>query len=259
VIEVGKKDMKHGVRQLDSFSRGRKPRLDSIEDRGFRPRLKSVSMFALVALLGVSASSCRKIDMVDQPKAATQEPSDFFADGRSSRPHIEGTVARGQLRTDRLYYFGLVKGPDGKEHESAEFPTKYPDGKPFPRQGPELEAMLQRGKSQFMVFCYECHGATGEGDGMIVRRGFPKPPSYLLPVAKGGVKDKPVGHYFGVITNGFGAMFSYHERVEVADRWAIAGYIRALQLSQDATMDDVKAAGVSLADTGTKSETGGKP
>ena len=162
-------------------------------------------------------AGCRQ-DMHNQPKYIPLRQTDFFASHRSERPLVRGTVARGQLREDTLLYTGMADG-----HESNEFPY------------PVTEAMVQRGQDRFNIYCSPCHGRTGRGDGMVVRRGFHKPPSYF----DSRLMNAPVGHFFDVITNGYGAMQDYKMQVPVRDRWAIAAYIRALQLSEHATLNDV--------------------
>jgi len=158
--------------------------------------------------------------MHDQPKYIPLRQSTFFADGRSARPFVEGTVARGQLRSDALLYTGKVNGADS-------------DVFPFP-----IDAqVLARGAERFNIYCSPCHGRTGQGDGMVVRRGYRRPPSYH----DDRLRNAPVGHYFDVITNGFGAMPDYAAQVKPADRWAIVAYIRALQLSEHASVADVPA------------------
>src|SRR5205814_4402060 len=147
--------------------------------------------------------------------------STFFADLRSARPLVPGTVARGQLREDSLLFTGKTNGADA---------TVFP----FPIDA----AVMARGQERFNIYCSPCHGRTGQGDGMIVRRGYRRPPTYH----QDRLRSAPVGHFFDVITNGFGAMPEYAAQIKVDDRWAIAAYIRALQLSQHATMSDVPAA-----------------
>ena len=147
--------------------------------------------------------------------------STFFADERSARPLVAGTVARGQLREDTLLYTGKVDGADA---------TVFP----FPID----ERALRRGQERFDIFCAPCHARTGEGDGMVVRRGYRRPPSYH----DDRLRSAPVGHFFDVITNGFGAMPDYAAQITAEDRWAIAAYIRALQLSAHASLDDVPPA-----------------
>ena len=176
-------------------------------------------MRAGLVTLALLASGCRQ-DMHDAPRYEPLEASTFFADGRSSRTLIANTVARGQLHQDRHLYEGIV---DGKPAET------------FPM--PVTGQMMTRGQERFNVFCSPCHGRTGEGNGMIVQRGFRKPPSYQ----EDRLRNAPVGYFFDVMTHGFGAMQDYAAQLPVADRWAIAAYIRALQFSQRATMDDVPA------------------
>ncbi len=175
---------------------------------------------ALVLSLAV-LSACRQ-DMHDQPKYVPLRPSDFFADGRSARPLSEGTVPRGYLDANVLLYTG--KGADGKP--SNEFPM------------PVTKELLLRGQQRFNIYCSPCHDRTGSGDGMIVRRGYRRPPTYH----SDRLRQQPNGYFFDVITRGFGAMPDYAVQVQPEDRWAIVAYIRALQLSQQASINDVPAA-----------------
>jgi mono/diheme cytochrome c family protein len=171
-------------------------------------------------LCALAGPACRQ-DMHDQPKYIPLRGSTFFADERSARPIVAGTVARGQLREDTLRYTGKVEGADA---------TVFP----FP-----IDAeVLRRGRERFDIYCSPCHSRTGEGDGMIVRRGYRRPPSYH----EERLRNAPVGHFFDVITNGFGAMPDLAAQVKADDRWAIAAYIRALQLSAHATLADVPPA-----------------
>jgi mono/diheme cytochrome c family protein len=174
----------------------------------------------VVAGLAVAAAGCRQ-DMHDQPRYKPLAASTFFADGRAARPLVPGTVARGQLRADTLLYTGQEDGKDA---------TRFPF--------PVTADVMARGRERFNIFCSPCHGRTGQGDGMVVRRGFRRPPTYH----SDRLRAAPVGHFFDVMTNGFGAMPSYATQVPVRDRWAIAAYIRALQLSEHATIADVPAA-----------------
>jgi len=157
--------------------------------------------------------------MFNQPKAKPLASSEFFGDGMSARPPVEGTVARGELRADRVYYTGI--GPDGK------FVTVLPLNL--------TRSLLLRGRERFDIFCSPCHGRVGDGRGMIVERGFKEPPSFHVDRLRG----QPVGYFFDVVTSGFGQMSSYAAQVTPADRWAIAAYIRALQLSQHASLQEV--------------------
>jgi mono/diheme cytochrome c family protein len=172
------------------------------------------------AALVVSLAACRQ-DMHDQPKYTALQQSDFFADGQASRPVVANTVARGHLNDDTL----LHTGKDGA-NDATVFPF------------PVTEDVMTRGRERFDVFCSPCHARTGMGDGMIVRRGYRRPPA----LTEQRLIDAPVGHIFDVITNGFGAMPDYAEQIPVRDRWAIAAYVRALQLSGHATLEDVPAA-----------------
>ncbi len=158
-------------------------------------------------------------DMREQPKFKPLEPSDFFLDGQSARPLLPNTVAQGYLDLDTQFYEG--KNEDGTPVEV--FPLEIT---------PEV---MERGREQYNIFCSPCHGAVGNGQGMIVQRGFQAPPSFHIP----RLREALPGHFFDVMTNGFGAMYSYASRVPPEDRWAIIAYIRALQLSQNATLDDV--------------------
>jgi cytochrome c553 len=174
---------------------------------------------AAVIVATLALAGCRQ-DMHDAPRYNPLRASVFFANGSSARPLLTNTVARGQLREDRHLYEGIV---DGKPAETFPFPI--------------TDEVMRRGQERFTVFCTPCHGRTGEGNGMIVQRGFRQPPSYM----EDRLRNAPVGYFFDVMTHGFGAMQDYASQLPVADRWAIAAYIRALQYSQRATVDDVPA------------------
>lgn len=172
---------------------------------------------ALIALVG-----CHR-DMYDQPRLEPLEKNTFFDDGRSSRPLVEGVVEYGAMSPDSVFMSGKVNG-----QATDELP-------------PEVKldaALLKRGEQRFNIFCSNCHGLSGDGDGMIVLRGYRKPPTYHSERLRG----TPIGHFFDVATNGFGVMPSYASQIPVKDRWAIAAYIRALQLTQYAKLDDVPEA-----------------
>lgn len=179
---------------------------------------RCLSVGCLVAI--VFLFGCR-LDMHIQPKYLPYEPTSFFADGRSERQPVPGTVARGHLRLDELFYTGRENGV-----VSNRFPF------------PITRADLDRGRERYNIYCTPCHDYTGSGRGMIVQRGFPQPPSYHIQ----RLREAPVGHFFEVMTDGFGAMYSYAARVDPADRWRIAAYIRVLQLSESATVQDVPQA-----------------
>jgi mono/diheme cytochrome c family protein len=175
-----------------------------------------------LAVLLAAVAGCNEQDMVVQPIVKPYQESPFFADGQSARPVVAGTVARGQLRVDPAYDAGKVG-----DLLVDKFPAKVKVDK----------ALLTRGRERYNIYCSPCHSRSGDGKGMIVQRGFPPPPSFHTE----RLIDAPVGHYFNVITNGYGAMYSYASRIPTEDRWAIVAYIRALQLSQHATLDDVPA------------------
>jgi mono/diheme cytochrome c family protein len=183
----------------------------------YRRRLLLV---ACVALLAWAPAGCRQ-DMHDQPKYQALEASAFFPDGRASRPRVEGTVAREELVGDPQ----LFTGRSGTRFVSA-VPMKV------------NAALLERGRERFNIYCTPCHDRTGSGNGMVVQRGYPAPRSFH----EERLRDIPIGYFFDVATNGFGRMPSYAGQVPPADRWAIAAYIRALQLSQHAKLDDAPAA-----------------
>ncbi|OFV85561.1 MAG: quinol:cytochrome C oxidoreductase [Acidobacteria bacterium RIFCSPHIGHO2_02_FULL_67_57] len=170
---------------------------------------------ALAAVVWLGA--CRQ-DMFDQPRTRPLRRSEFFGDGRSARPPVAGSVARGQLHDDPHLYTGRVNGA---------LVTTFPF--------PVSREVLERGHERYNIFCAPCHDRVGNGNGMVVRRGFRAPPSFHID----RLRAAPAGHYFDVITNGFGAMPDYAAQIPAHDRWAIIAYIRALQLSQRAAPADV--------------------
>ncbi len=171
----------------------------------------------LAVTVGMTVAACRQ-DMHDAPRYEPLEASPFFSDGSASRTPVANTVARGQLNEDRHWHEGVV---DGRPAEL------------FPM--PVTAEVMARGRERFDVFCSPCHGLTGVGNGMIVQRGFRQPPSFH----DERLRDAPVGYFFDVMTNGFGAMQDYAAQLPVEDRWAVAAYIRALQSSRGATFADV--------------------
>jgi mono/diheme cytochrome c family protein len=203
-----------------------------------------------LALLLPVLTGCQQ-KMADQPSYRPLEASNFFADGRSARPAISGTVARGHLQTDRALFTGRLSG------------RRQPPGKPIPpNPTTEPEAMqlaaveaeenddfidyfpiavsqefIQHGRDRYMIFCVVCHDALGTGHGKVVERGYTRPPSYHV----GRLREAPVGRIFAVMTEGYGSMPSYAEQIPPRDRWAIAAYVRALQLSQHFPADEVPA------------------
>lgn len=183
--------------------------------RGLRAARCATMLAAGAALL--LTTGCR-YDMQNEPKSIPLRSSMFFSDGSSARPLVQDTVARGTLQDDEAFYTGKV---DGKEVDTLPFPL--------------TKDVLDRGQERFGIYCTPCHDLEGTGHGMIVRRGYKQPPSYHLD----RLRDAPIGHFFDVMTNGFGAMPDYRAQVMPRDRWAIAAYIRVLQLSRHATLADV--------------------
>lgn len=205
-----------------------------------RPALVVVALAMLATFAG-----CR-VEMFDQPRGKSLRGSDFFADSMSARPYIKGTVARNPNWTNETSSYaeatggrlpaGVATQPDSADRLAARIAAT---GAGFDRNGsipiPVTRELVKRGQDRFNIFCTPCHGRTGEGDGMIVQRGFPKPQTYHSDRLRG----MPDGYFYDVISNGFGRMYSYASRIVPEDRWAIVAYIRALQLSQHASLQDV--------------------
>jgi hypothetical protein len=189
-------------------------------------RERGLVRIAAAATLGslLLLAGCRQ-DMQNQPKMVPQRGSEFFADQRGARPQVLDTVARGQLHEDSYFYTGVVQGPNGYKQEL--------DKMPFP----VTMEVLERGQERFNVYCTPCHSRVGNGLGEIVQRGF-KPAGNLHDQVR---LSQPISHYFYVMTHGYGAMPDYSSQLPPEDRWAVAAYIRALQLSQAATAQDVPA------------------
>lgn len=179
---------------------------------------KSALFFSAIAAVTLLAG-CRQ-DMHNEPKFIPQRGTDFFADGRSVRPQVVHTVARGQLDQNEYFYTGLL---NGKEQDAMPFPVTM--------------TVLEHGQERYNIYCTPCHSRVGNGDGMIVQRGY-KPAGNYHDSKR---LSEPLSHYFYVMTNGYGAMPDYSEELTPADRWSIAAYIRALQLSQNAKESDVPA------------------
>jgi mono/diheme cytochrome c family protein len=176
----------------------------------------SAALFAGAACCALAISGCDyslRQDMANQPYNRPLSPNDFFADGRSERPLIENTVAHGALGND---VYSVAKDYAG-----------YPL--------PVNEKLLRRGQDRYKIFCAPCHGLQGDGNGMAAVRGMKHPPSYHID----RLRQAPNGYFYDVITNGFGAMYSYSERIPPNDRWAIIAYMRALQLSRNAKAGDL--------------------
>ena len=199
------------------------------------PRTGSARWLPVFALAGLLLSACAG-NMREQPRYEPYESSSFFPNEQSAQEPVENTVARGQLREDPLLYTGA---------EGTAAPAAQATGTPAAGDGQAAaedvypfrvdERVLTRGQERFNIYCALCHGRAGDGDGMIPRRGFKTPPTFH----QDRLRNAPASYYFTVITNGFGAMPSYATEVPPQDRWAIIAYIRALQLSQNATVDDV--------------------
>jgi mono/diheme cytochrome c family protein len=199
------------------MSLGRQSRKQKAESRSVLLR-RALSAFCLL-LSAFLLTACRQ-KMSYQPRYDPLEPSDFFADRMAARPRIAGTVARGELTTNPFMETGKIGGADG-------------DGFPMP----VTAQVLDRGEERFNIYCSPCHGRMGDGNGMIPSRGYRHPPSFHTEA----LRTAKTGHFFDVMTNGFGAMPTYAPQVPVSDRWAIVAYIRALQLSQNATLAQVPA------------------
>lgn len=207
-------------------------------------RMKQAAFIVLV-LAAFLATGCR-YDMQDQPRYKVYKQSDFFADNRASREPVAGTVAKGQLHDDKAFYTGKIANPNPNaqvqtttDASGNTLVTSFPnDIDEFPV--PVTKELIDRGQNRFNVYCIVCHGATGNADGMVVRRGFPKPPTYH----DDRLRNAPVGHFFDVMTNGWGRMNSYAAQISPADRWAIVAYIRTMQMAQNPEMN-LKMAGQS--------------
>ena len=177
-------------------------------------KIYPVVLLSLSILVG-----CRQ-DMHDQPRFKPLAESDFYADLRSSRAPVEGAVARGQLHEDAYFYTGKIGANPGNY---------------MPSEVPVNEETLARGRERFNIYCAPCHSRVGDGNGMVVQRGYRHPPTYH----QDRLRQAPLGYFFDVMTNGFGAMPDYAAQIPAQDRWCIVAYIRALQLSQNATSADV--------------------
>jgi len=176
------------------------------------------SVKAVAAMVcAVALAGCRQ-DMHNQPKFFPQRGTTFYADGRSARPQVDNTVARGQLREDSYFYTGMQNGQEGSMM-------------PFP----VTIDVLARGQERYNVYCTPCHSRVGNGAGMIVERGYAKAGNFHT----ARLESAPLGHFFNVMTNGYGAMPDYSAQLTPADRWAVVAYIKALQLSQNAQPGDV--------------------
>jgi hypothetical protein len=183
-------------------------------DRRGAPRARAVAL----ACAALALAGCRN-DMQDQPRYEVNSASRFFADGRADRPLVKGVVARGSIVDDPVLELG--KSPDGAFVATVPLPV--------------TRDLMMRGRDRYNVYCSPCHARTGDGEGMIVLRGYKRPPSFHID----RLRSAPDGYFYDTIANGFGVMPSYAAQIPVRDRWAITAYVRALQLSQHATLADV--------------------
>jgi mono/diheme cytochrome c family protein len=208
---------------------------------GFTQGLPAFRIWLCLAA-ALCLTGCDRLDMYDQPRYEALEESNFFPDGLSARQPVEGTVSRGSLREDDAFFTGKENGKFiSRISDKVLRKTHDRDQKRFnlsyekTDQADLRRALLERGQDRFNIYCSVCHGRLGDGDGMVVRRGFRKPPSYHID----RLRQVPAGYLYDVLTNGFGAMPSFANRIDVDDRWAIVAYIRGLQLSQNAVWKDI--------------------
>jgi mono/diheme cytochrome c family protein len=208
------------MQALQTNNGSRVPHVSLFWRHGIQSRFAIFTALAAILLI----TGCRQ-DMHNQPKMIPQRGSDFFADHRGARPQIVNTVARGQLDADSYFYTGVVQGANGYREEKDQLPF------------PATMEVLERGQERFNIYCTPCHSRVGNGLGEIVQRGY-KPAANLNDSVR---RSQPISHYFYVMTHGYGAMPDYSAQLTPEDRWAVAAYIRALQLSQAATTADVPA------------------
>lgn len=202
---------------------------------GSEQRRKGLYWLLVTAVCLLAAGCGIRFDMQDQPRYKVYKKSEFFSDGLSSRPLPPGTVARGLLKEDKAFYTGKIDNPNPNVQVETTtnaagntIVTSFPNAiDEFPV--PVTKELVDRGQDRYNIYCIVCHGPVGAGDGMIVRRGFGAPPTYH----DDRLRNAPVGHFFDVISNGWGKMNGYAASISAADRWAIVAYIRALQLSQN--------------------------
>jgi mono/diheme cytochrome c family protein len=207
--------------------------LKSEKEKGKMRGSKLLFAFCLLTFALLTGCGVR-FDMQDQPRYKAYKKSDFFSDHRASRNLPEGVVARGLLKENKAFYTGKVDNPNPNapvqtttDAAGNTLVSSFPnDIDEFPI--PITKELVDRGQDRYNIYCIVCHGPTGNADGMVVRRGFPQPPTYH----DDRLRNAPVGHFFDVMTNGWGKMNSYAAVLPAADRWAIVAYIRALQAGQ---------------------------
>lgn len=217
--------------------------------------LRRLGLVALPALVALVLTGCHN-DMYNQPKDLPFTASRFYHDSMGSRMPVAGTVARGHLDEDEAMYTGkIASNVSATVSSPGDSSAPAPAANEFAGRGYVTEfpmtvdrAFLDRGHQRFDIYCSPCHGATGDGQGMIVQRGMKQPSTYH----QDRLRQAPPGYFYDVITNGFGAMYSYASRIKPADRWAIIAYIRALQLSQNANASDLTQADMKQLNEGEK-------
>jgi mono/diheme cytochrome c family protein len=204
---------------VSSFKLGGDSIIQELRTRVSKPETRNhrLETYLILLLFGIAMSACQQ-KMAEQPRYDPLEASEFFGDGQSARPRVENTVARGELRDDEHFYAG---GSGATPAATFPFPIT-------------LE-VLQRGRERYDIYCSPCHSLTGDGDGMIPRRGFTRPVSFHIE----RLREAPPGYFFHIITQGLGAMPNYRAQIPPRDRWAIIAYVRALQLSRNASINDV--------------------
>ncbi|HET9749860.1 MAG TPA: cytochrome c [Casimicrobiaceae bacterium] len=207
---------------------------------------RMLSIASIVPMMGLGGCEKAMQDMYNQPKYKPLAASAFWPDGRSARPDVAGTVAfsEGALAGTSSGRLARVPLPaaqapvypvDDQGNVKADLAPQSPQPLVVTNPLPIERRTLERGRERFDIYCSPCHSIAGDGDGIVPRRGFPHPPSYHI----ARLRNAPDAHFYNVITQGYGMMYSYADRVAPADRWAIVAYIRALQLSQNARIDDV--------------------
>jgi len=211
-------------------------RSEKSEVRSRKPKAYAFVGSILISVFCILAAGCGvRLDMQDQPRYEAYKKSDFFPNNTAMRHLPEGTVARGHLKENKAFYTGQIDNPNMNVQVETTtnaagntIVTSFPNAiDEFPV--PVTRELIDRGQDRYNIYCIVCHGATGSGDGMIVRRGFTPPPTYH----DDRLRNAPVGHFFDVMTKGWGKMNSYADKLSPADRWAIVAYIRALQVSQN--------------------------